>query len=181
MTVNALTGTDHASRGDIFGLLSNRRRRYTIHYCKQVGEPVSLGELAEQVAAWELDKEIAEITSAERKRVYTALQQSHLPTLERANVIEFDNHTIELTDEADALEIYLDIVPADSIPWGVYYLGLSLLGFVVLGGIWIDAVPTGTVPALGWAAIVLVAVAVSAVTHVITSRRYRLGTMERPP
>ena len=168
-------------RGEIFDLLSNRRRRYAIHYCKQVGEPVELGELAEQVAAWELDKEVAELTSAERKRVYTALQQNHLPTLARADVVEFENHTIELTDEAAALEVYLDIVPPDSIPWGVYYLGLSALGFVVLAGVALEIVPTGTVPALVWAALVLGLVAVSAVAHVLTSRRYRLGELERPP
>ncbi|MFC3957429.1 DUF7344 domain-containing protein [Halovivax cerinus] len=169
------------SRGDVFDLLSNRRRRYTIHYCKQVDEPVELGELAEQVAAWELDKDVAELTSAERKRVYTALQQTHLPTLERADVVEFENHTIELTAEADALEIYLDIVPPDSIPWGVYYLGVSILGFAVLAGVWADLVPTEPITPLGWAALVLGVVTVSAAAHVLTSRRYRLGEMERPP
>ncbi|AGB14966.1 hypothetical protein Halru_0322 [Halovivax ruber XH-70] len=174
-------GASHGSHGEIFELLSNRRRRYAIHYCKRVDEPVELGDLAEQVAAWELDKEVQELTSAERKRVYTALQQTHLPTLERADVVEFENHTIELTDEADALEIYLDIVPADSIPWGVYYLGLSVLGFVVLAGVWADVVPTETIPPLGWAGLVLGAVTVSAIAHVLTSRRYRLGEMERPP
>lgn len=171
----------HGGRGEIFDLLSNRRRRYAIHYCKQVDEPVELGELAEQVAAWELDKEIQELTSAERKRVYTALQQTHLPTLEKADVVEFENHTIELTDEAAELEIYLDIVPPDSIPWGIYYLGLSALGFVVLAGVWTEIVPTETIPPLAWAAIVLAGVTISAVAHVITSRRYRLGEMERPP
>ena len=174
-------GRGQTNRGEIFDLLSNRRRRYAIHYCKQVGEPVTLSDLAEQVAAWELDKEVAELNSTERKRVYTALQQTHLPALERAGVIEFENHTIELTPEAAALEVYLDIVPPDSIPWGVYYLGLSALGFVVLAGVQFDVVPTGTVPAMGWAALVLGLFAASAVVHVVTSRRYRLGELERPP
>ena len=181
LDVRSATTEDTSRRGEIFDLLSNRRRRYAIHYCKQVGEPVTLSDLAEQVAAWELDKDVEALTSAERKRVYTALQQSHLPTLERADVIEFEDHTIELTDEAAALEVYLDIVPPDSIPWGVYYLGLSALGFVVLAGVWAEVVPTGPVPALGWAALVLALVAASAVAHVVTSRRYRLGELERPP
>ena len=176
-----VSNTGGFARGEVFDLLSNRRRRYAIHYCKRVGEPVTLSDLAEQVAAWELEKEVSELTSAERKRVYTALQQIHLPTLERANVVEFENHTIELTDEAAELEVYLDIVPADSIPWGVYYLGVSVLGFVVLTGVWLEFVPTGTVPELGWAALVLGVVAASAVAHAITSRRYRLGEMETPP
>ncbi|WP_255192302.1 DUF7344 domain-containing protein [Natronobeatus ordinarius] len=168
-------------RGEIFDLLSNHRRRYAIHYCKREDEPVSLGDLAEHVAAWELDKEVEELTSAERKRVYTALQQQHLPTLERANVIEFDNRTVELTDEAAELDIYLDVVPADSIPWGLYYLGLSAFAGIVLGGLWLEWIPTETVPELGWATLLFALFAGSAVVHVLQSRRMRLGKMEKPP
>ena len=167
-------------RGEIFDLLSNHRRRYAIHYCKREGEPVTLGDLAEHVAAWELDKEVTELTSAERKRVYTALQQNHLPTLERANMIEFDNRTIALTEEAAELEIYLDVVPEDSIPWGLYYLGLSVLVGIVLGGLWLEWVPTETIPELGWATLLFALFAGSAVVHVVQSRRMRLGEMERP-
>ncbi|MFC4249148.1 hypothetical protein ACFOZ7_19815 [Natribaculum luteum] len=168
-------------RGEIFDLLSNHRRRYAIHYCKREDEPVELGDLAEHVAAWELDKDVAELTSAERKRVYTSLQQTHLPTLERADMIEFDDRTIELTDEASDLEVYLDVVPGDSIPWGLYYLGLSAVGFVVMAGVWLEVVPTETVPAVGWATLVVGLFAASAVVHVVQNRRMRLGEMERPP
>ncbi|QCC59117.1 hypothetical protein NP511_11820 [Natrinema thermotolerans] len=176
------TGQDDQSReGEIFDLLSNQRRRYAIHYCKREDEPVTLGDLAEHVAAWELDKEVEEITSAERKRVYTSLQQTHLPTLERADVIEFDDRTIELTDEADELDVYLDIVPGDSVPWGVYYLGLSAVGAVVIAGLWLEVIPTETVPKLGWATLIVTLFTVSAVVHVIQNRRMRLGEMKRPP
>ncbi|NUC74360.1 hypothetical protein HTZ84_19025 [Haloterrigena sp. SYSU A558-1] len=173
-------GSD-SDRGEIFDLLSNHRRRYAIHYCKREGEPVTLGDLAEHVAAWELDKEVEEITSAERKRVYTSLQQTHLPTLERAEMIEFDNRTIELTDEASELDVYLDVVPADSIPWGLYYLGLAAVGSIVMAGLWLEVVPTGAVSALGWSTLVFALFAISAVVHVAQSRRMRLGEMERPP
>ena len=176
-----VTSDGGVSRGDVFDLLSNRRRRYAIHYCKRVGDPVTLSDLAEHVAAWELDKDVEELTSAERKRVYTALQQTHLPTLERADVIEFENHTIELTGEAAELEVYLDIVPPDSIPWGVYYLGLAAVGGAIMAGLWLGVVPTGTVPELGWATLVFALFAVSAVVHVVESRRMRLGGMEHPP
>jgi hypothetical protein len=177
----ATQGKTRPRRGEIFDLLSNNRRRYAIHYCKREDGPVALGDLAEHVAAWELDKEVEEITSAERKRVYTSLQQTHLPTLEQADVIEFDDHTIELTDEAAELDVYLDVVPADSVPWGVYYLGLAGVGAVVMAGLWLEVVPTETVPELGWATLVFALFAVSAVVHVVQSRRMRLGEMERPP
>ncbi|ELY68752.1 DUF7344 domain-containing protein [Natrinema versiforme] len=176
------TGQNDQSReGEIFDLLSNQRRRYTIHYCKQEDNPVTLGDLAEHVAAWELDKEVEAITSAERKRVYTSLQQTHLPTLERADIIKFDDRTIELTDEAAELDVYLDIVPGNSVSWGIYYLGLTAVGAVVIGGLWLEVVPTETVPELGWTTLVFSLFAVSAAIHVVQNRRMRLGEMERPP
>ena len=168
-------------QGDIFDLLSNQRRRYTIHYCKREDEPVELGDLAEHVAAWELDKDVAELTSAERKRVYTSLQQTHLPTLERANMVEFDDRTIELTDDASELQVYLDVVPSDSIPWGIYYLGLTVIGSIVLGGLWLEVIPTDTIPELGWATLVFSLFATSAIVHVLQNRRMRLGEIEKPP
>ncbi|SIR98067.1 DUF7344 domain-containing protein [Natronorubrum thiooxidans] len=179
MATQAETRSD-PGQGEIFDLLSNQRRRYTIHYCKREGEPVELGDLAEHVAAWELDKEIDELTSAERKRVYTSLQQTHLPTLERADMIEFDDRTIALTDHASELDVYLDIVPGNSIPWGLYYLGLTVLGSVVMAGLWLEVVPTETVSELGWATLVFALFAVSAVVHAVQSRRMRLGGMEKP-
>ncbi|WP_254766564.1 DUF7344 domain-containing protein [Salinilacihabitans rarus] len=168
-------------RGKVFDLLSNHRRRYVIHYCKREDDPVELGDLAEHVAAWELDKTVEELTSAERKRVYTALQQTHLPTLERAEMIEFDDRTIELTENAEHLDVYLDVVPDDSIPWGVYYLGLSTVAVAVLAGLWLGWLPTETVPTLGWATAVVALFASSAVVHVVQNRRMRLGEVERPP
>lgn len=175
------SGEDSLSNSEVFDLLSNHRRRYTIHYCKQVETPVTLSDLAEQVAAWELEKEVSEITSSERKRVYTSLQQTHLPTLDDAGMIAYEDGEVELTDQTDELDVYLDVVPGDSVPWGVYYLGLSVFGFIVLGGVWTGVLPTGAIPAVGWATLVLVLFTVSALYHVYQSRKLQLGEMEKPP
>ncbi|WP_049896576.1 DUF7344 domain-containing protein [Natrialba chahannaoensis] len=173
--------TQSLDRGTIFDLLSNHRRRYVIHYCKREDRPVELGELAEHVAAWELDTEVEALTSAERKRIYTSLQQTHLPTLERAGMVRFDDRTIELTEEASTLEIYLDIVPGDSVPWGLYYLGLSAIATVMMAGLWFGLLPTETVSALGWSTLIVALFVGSAVVHVAQNRRMRLGDVERPP
>ena len=176
------TRTDRApGRGEIFDLLSNHRRRYAIHYCKGAEDPVTRSDLAEQVAAWEEDKEIAELNSAERKRVYTSLQQTHLPTLDRAGMVVFENGEVELTERASELDVYLVVVPADSIPCGVYYLGLSAVAFGVLGGLWTGIVPTETVTTLVWATLLVSMFAVSSLVHVYQNRKYRLGEMDTPP
>jgi hypothetical protein len=172
---------DPPEKDVVYDLLSNHRRRYVLHYCKQNENPVTLSELAEQVAAWEQDKEIKELTSAERKRVYTSLQQTHLDRMAEAGILEFDGDEIELTAKAEELDVYLDIVPAGSIPWGVYYLGLSVIAAVVIAAVWIGFVPTETVPPMGWAAILLSVFFISAVAQVIQNRRYRLDRLEKPP
>ncbi|TKX72484.1 hypothetical protein EXE46_15810 [Halorubrum sp. GN11_10-6_MGM] len=168
-------------KDELYDLLSNHRRRYVIHFCKQADEPVSLSDLAEKVAAREQDKPVAELTSAERKRVYTSLQQTHLDRLAEAGMVHYDGDEIELTEDATELDVYLDVVPEGSIPWGVYYFGVSVLSAVVLGGVWVGFVPTETVPELGWAAIVLLIFFVSSVAQVLQNRQYRLGNIDDPP
>lgn len=166
-------------KDEVFSLLSNHRRRYTIQFCKQEERPVTLSDLAEQVAAWEEEKPVPELTSAERKRVYTSLQQTHLPTLADSGMIEYEDHEIELTDAANELDVYMDVVPEDSIPWGIYYLGLSAIGSLVLAGVWFDILPTDPVPALGWAFLVVALFACSAAAHVYTSHRYQLSEIDQ--
>ncbi len=172
---------DAPEKNELYDLLSSHRRRYVLHACKQHDEPLSLSDLAEQIAAWEQDKTIEEITSSERKRVYTSLQQTHLDRMAEAGMIEYERDQVELTDEAAGLDVYLDIVPPQSIPWGTYYLGLSILGAIVLGGVWVGFVPTETVPEIGWAALVLATFLISSVSQVISDRRHRLDRLERPP
>lgn len=166
------------TKSEIFDLVSSHRRRFAIHYCKEQNEPVELADLAEYVASRELEKPISELTSDERKRVYTSLQQTHLPRLERAGMISNDRGTVELTDNISDLEIYLDIVPRHSVPWGVYYLGLSLISALVLLLVYGELLPTGTIPPLGWAAIIVGLFAISALIHTVSNREYRLDRMD---
>jgi hypothetical protein len=168
-------------KDELYDLLSNHRRRYVIHFCKQAEEPLTLSDLAERVAAREQDKSVAELSSAERKRVYTSLQQTHLDRLADAGMIEYDGDEVELTDEAATLDVYLDVVPEGSISWGIYFVGLSLLSVVVLAGAWTGFIPTETVPPLGWAAVIVAVFLASSVAQVIQNRRYRLGDIDEPP
>lgn len=172
---------DPPEKDEIYALLSNHRRRYTVHFLKQQDGSVTLGELADQVAAWEQDKPIDEITSDERKRVYTSLQQTHIPRLEEAGMIDVDRDEIELTESVSELEVYLDIVPPGTIPWAVYYLGLSVLSAGLIGAVWADIIPTEPVPPIGWAALIVGLFLVSAASHWLYNRRHKLGEGVVPP
>ncbi len=168
------------SRSEAFDLLSSHRRRYALHMAKQSEGSLELSDIAEQVAAWENEKEPTEVTSDERHRVYTSLQQTHLPAMDSAGVIEYDNGTVTLTDGTDNVDIYLDIVPENSIPWGVYYLGLSIFSGGLIAAAGLDLFPD-IVPDIAWGAIVVVVLLGSSAYHVWQNRRMRLGAGETPP
>lgn len=174
-------GTSQSNPSRTFELLSNHRRRYAWHHCKRVQEEVPLGELAEQVAAWENGKSVNEITSTERKRVYTSLQQTHLPKMDEADVVEFENGVVELGERADELEVYVDVVDGDDIPWSEYYIGLTAVSAALLAAVWLTGAAGGLVSGLGWATIVVIAFALSAVAHLLSDRARRIGSAGLPP
>jgi hypothetical protein len=133
----------------LYSLLADKRRRYTLHYLKQRREQVAVREVAEQVAAWENGKSVEELTSQERKRVYIALYQSHLPKLADAGVIEYNRSRgiIERTERADIFDRYLSggradaSAPVDSDAedepgraWHDYYLYAATGGALLLAG-----------------------------------------------
>ncbi|MBZ6495699.1 DUF7344 domain-containing protein [Natrinema longum] len=173
------------SQGDAFELLSCRRRRYVIHYLKQRRrtEPVAVRDLVERIAAWENDVGLDEVTRSQRMRVYTALRQSHLPKLNDSGVVRYDSDrgTVELTEVASSLEVYLDVVPHDDIPWSKYYVGLGVLCTGLLLGIEIGVAPFGAIDPLLGAGLITALFTLSATAHVHHDERMRLGTDGPPP
>jgi hypothetical protein len=169
------------TRDEVFKMLSNRRRRYVLHYLGRNDAPVSLRALAEQVAAWENGVE-HDPTSDERKRVYTALQQFHLPRMDGAGVVEYDHHRgiVELTEAAERFDVYLDIVPKNDIPWGSYYAGLSTVGAVLLIGVSLGAYPFTVLSGGMWAVFFVTALCVSSLVHLWDTHRMKLGVDDAP-
>lgn len=167
---------------EVFEVLSNQRRRYALHYLLQEGS-TDLGNLAEQVAAWECEKSLENVSSHERKRVYSALQQSHLPKMDAADVVKFDKRegVIEPTDATEELDIYLDVVRGNEITWSEYYVGLSGVALALVAAVWVQAYPFTLVPEVGWAAVLAVAFGVSSVAHLLHARRMKLGADDGPP
>lgn len=176
-----MVGANRAlAKDEVFSLLSNQRRRYALHACKQADAPVDVSDLAEQVAAWEYGKDREELSSDERRRVYTSIQQSHIPRMEEAGVVECERTQVELTERAEKLDVYMDVVPDRSIPWAEYYLGVSAVGATLLGLAWTGVYPA-SVPDVAWAALIVAIFFASAAVHVLQSRGMRLGTEGPPP
>ncbi|WP_313694761.1 DUF7344 domain-containing protein [Halorarum halobium] len=167
----------------LYSALSDTRRRYALHHLKQRNEPVSVQELAEQVAAWENGKSIEALTSQERKRVYISLYQSHLSTMDKQGLVEYDSEagTVELSDSMSGVDLYLEVVPKESIPWSIFYAGLTLANAVLLGLAWYEVRPFDALPDLAWGGVVLVSFGVSAFVQLYYSRQMRIGDDGPPP
>jgi hypothetical protein len=171
------------SRDEVFEILSNRRRRYALHCLKQRDDGVELGEISEQVAAWETDKTVADVDTAERKRVYTSLQQCHLPRMDEKGVVNFeqDGGVIELGEAAEDVDVYMEVTEEYDIPWSFYYLGLGCIGTTLVTLSWLGFAPFAAVPNAGWVAFVLTALLLSASAHTALTRKMRLGCDGVPP
>lgn len=130
------------SRDRVFDILSSPRRRYVLYYLREYGGPVELTDLAEELAAWENDTTVEELSPQARKRVYVSLYQTHVPKLQEAGLIDYDSDSGELSlaDETTSVDPYLGEQTPDR-PWYWYYLGLTIASLVLLGTVLGGVVP----------------------------------------
>jgi len=135
----------------IFGILKNGRRRRVIQYLRDAEEEVTLSDLAEHIAAMENDTTPAQLTSSERKRVYVGLYQCHLPKMDDAGVVDYNQARglVERTEQAQYYEQYLDrSSTGSSRRWYRYYGSATALGVVPVALAVGLSVPTVYVSAL---------------------------------
>lgn len=122
----------------IFEALKNERRRLVLEYLEKDTDVLELGTVAEWIAAEENDKPQSEISYAERKRVYVALYQCHLPKLDEMGIISFNKSrgTIRKGDSIESVRSYLK-QSTDSRPWHNYYAAIVGIGAILYGGSWL--------------------------------------------
>lgn len=141
-------------REQIFDVLSNRRRRYVLHYLKQLddGQSASLSDVATHVAAWEREESVDGVSYDDRKSVQTSLYQLHLPKLSECGLIDYDRRAgvIERTEKMEAIEVYLEAVPEQEISWPFVFLGLSTFVLLLSVAVAIDAIGMRVIPDTGW-------------------------------
>ena len=170
-------------RDEIFTVLNNKRRQCAIHYLKQQAEntPIALSDLVDYVAAWENDTSIGELDPAERKRVYNALRQTHLPLLAEVGLVEYDRESndVALTDAAEEVQLYLEYVPKHDIPWHGYYLGLSVITAALTLAVWGGVYPFSELSGFVVLGVILSTFAVSSIVHGYYARMTKIETHER--
>jgi len=186
-------GSDHDGRAEsngenpsvdeLYGVFANRRRRYALHYLQQVNGRTDLGKTAEQIAAWEHEKARQEVTSNERKYVYSALQQRHLPKMHDIGLVEFNKRdsTVEPTAVLDEIDIYAEVVQKGNAPWGVYFPVLATVQSILLTFVGFDVVPLTSFSDFEWALFFVASLFVSSLVFLYDTRRMKLGGSGAPP
>ena len=152
---------------EIFHILQNERRRMVLEYLQETDGSVRMRDVAEQVAAWENDTTVEELTSDQRQRVYIPLYQSHLPKLDKAGIIDYQQNrgVVERRPLARQLDYYLN---ADSntnsaaatgkdggTDWDDYYIGAAGAGAVLLLGAIFELPLLSIITGIGLSALIL--------------------------
>lgn len=181
---SAASAQSEISRDDCFDLLSNHRRRYTLHYLQHNGDQATLGELADQIAAWENDIPQEEVSYDQRKRVYTSLQQVHLPRMDKYGVVRFDEREghVEPGPAVADLDVYLEVVQGRDVPWSVFYAVLAVINAVLIALVTLGVPPFTLFPQTGLAVFVVTTFFLTAVAHTyVTRTEMQIGQTEQPP
>ena len=137
-------GTDEVGRveepttltvDEMFHLLQNERRRNVLRYLRDTDGQVRMRDVAEQVAAWEHDTTVQGLSSDQRQRVYIPLYQSHLPKLDKAGLIAYQQNRgiVERLPLADQVDHYLD-GPTTDTGWDPNYGRATGVGALLLVG-----------------------------------------------
>ena len=155
------------SKDEIFHLLQNERRRLVLQYLRDTDGPVRMRDVAEQVAAWEHDTTVEQLTSTQRQRVYIPLYQSHLSKLDEAGVIDYQQNRgiVERKPLASHVEMYLDLKPPTESTesddrsagpdWGDYYIVATVVGYIVLLGAVMELPFMSFISGIGLGALIL--------------------------
>lgn len=123
-----VTGTESVPEGfELFSVLKNTRRRHVLQYILTERRRVSLAEMAVYIAAIENDISPSEVTSSQRKRVYVALYQSHLPKLHEVGAVEY-NDARKYASPGEKLEAFRPYLgeTEEGPYWSLGYFGLGL-------------------------------------------------------
>lgn len=157
-------------REEIFEILSNERRRLVLEYLRTHDEVerIDFRALVDQVAAWENETTTDRLSSGDRKCVYTALRQTHLPKMQGFGLVEFDHNRghVEPTDITSELYPYMDFLPEQERFWNEFYLSISIVSVLFALFVWIGSLPFWNLSGIAFAVVAAIVFSLSsAVDH----------------
>lgn len=127
-----LPATSEFRSTEIHSLLSNERRQHVIEFLRKAGGTMTTGELARRIAVAETGESPPPQNIV--KSVDVALHQTHLPKLDDAELVAYDvdSMSVELLERGEEVGVYMETVERPAIAWSEYYLGISILGLLLV-------------------------------------------------
>jgi len=188
LPITTTANTSNSNKGElsddeIYDALSNRRRRFVIHALKRREGPVEISELSAYITAWEIGVDPEEVDYEKQRSVYSTLQRTHLPNLEKKNIVTVDKeeNVVCPTPQLESLDIYVEALSSKEISWSLYYVGLAGVAITLLLAVAVEAPIFGALEPLEVGIFTVTAFGISAVLHHIIGRRTRLGNTGKPP
>lgn len=172
---------EELTQDTVFEILSNSRRRFMLSYLHEHDGPVDLMDLANEIAAWENDTSVEDLTDKQSKRVYVSVYQTHVPKLVSTGLIEYDSDSglIELSDRADEIERYMPN-GGDDRPWHRYYAILAVASTAFYAGVALGAPGFAILSEAVAGIVVVLAFAALSAAHYVNSDRVRSIVEDSP-
>lgn len=104
---------------DVFGVLSHPRRRFLL-YVLTLDDQWTLPALATRLAAWEHDIDETAVDDRLHERMYVSLYHTHVPRLEKARALRFDERTDTIVP-GEYTEELLTVLEGVSASLGQYH------------------------------------------------------------
>ena len=155
---------------DIHDVLRNERRRLVIERLREREGTETVRDLSEHIASVESGEEPAPRNI--RQSVYVSLHQTHLPKLDELGIVDYDSDAkdVSLARHAKEVAVYMEVVPKYGLSWGEYYLGLGVLGVLLVLGSRIGVPFVGSVDTAALALVVFTIIVCSAVYHIYSQQ-----------
>jgi hypothetical protein len=164
---------------DIHDVLRNERRRLVLERLREGGGPQTVSDLAEHIAAVESGE--SPPPRNVRQSVYVSLHQTHLPKLDSLDIVSYDDedNDVRLSDHAEEVSVYLEVVPRYGLSWAEFYLGVTVLGGLLLLAQSVGVPGVSGVPTVAIAALSLLLVAAPAVYQIVVGGRSIVHRLRR--
>lgn len=180
---NEVEESEPLTEATVVDTLRNQRRRYALYYLQNNESPVAYEDLVNQVAAWENDATPDDVTPTQRKSVYSALHQKHLPALERVGLITYDRDRKQISPAAGTGEYELELA-ADlhtAVAWWWLYLGTAVVGYGLLAATLLGYPPLSAVSDLSVAGLIVGGFALVSLCHSLDVVRWKQRVKDMPP
>ena len=170
MLGGAEAGERSLAETEIHDVLRNERRRLVLKRLREAGGTQTVSDLAEHIASVESGE--SPPPRNVRQSVYVSLHQTHLPKLDTLGIVSYDEEAndVRLSEHADEVSVYLEVVPRYGLSWAEFYLGVAVVGGLLLLAHVVGVPGMAALPPLGVAALSLVLVAVPAAYQVVSGR-----------